>query len=179
MQVETQPASAQIHNTDGIQGAGNGLLERGKALAELPFDGTEAAAVLKMAEGALFAAGNQRGHQIPVTVNLKKALGLHGGPAFRTHQRGKDLVIGLDGLQFLLFEGSAAVSDNAAFSFAYVVIAGKEFQDHILRNQDVPYLDNGAECAAHGTRYSTRPPEERVARNSITESADTAAMLSR
>jgi hypothetical protein len=153
MEVETASAPSQIYYTNGIEGAGNGFFKGGKALAILAFNGTETTAVLEMAEGALLTARHQGCHQVSVTVYFEEALGLRRRTTLWTHKVLEYGIIGFDGFQFLFLERSTAVPHYAAFALANGIIAGEVLQNDVFRDQDIPYLYNGAEVfPLHGTR---------------------------
>ena len=138
-------AVPELHDADGIQLAGNGLAEGRFAGEELPLDGAEAVALLKMTEGALLAARHERRHQVAVPVNLEESLLVHGLPPFRAHQGRKCVIIGLDGVQFLFLQRGSTVADDATLPFAYGIIACEKLQDDILRHEDVSNLHDGSE----------------------------------
>ena len=91
------------------------------------------------------------------------------------------VIIGLDGLQFLLLQRRAAVADDAASAFANGIVAGEILQDDILRHEDVPNLDNGSErslVSHHSMTISAVEPAARADNISFTRAAVTPSTLS-
>ena len=134
-----------------------------------------------MAESTFLAAGHKRRYEVAVPVDLEETLLFHGLPPFRTHQGREHLIIGLDGIQFLLFQRSPAVPDDAAFSLAHGIITGEILYDDVLGHEDVPDFNDGSErslVSHHSTTISAADPAARVDNISVRRAAVTPFTLS-
>ena len=142
MQVEGLAAARELGYADGVQAAGDGLSQA------LALDRAQAVPVAGEVAERAGPTVCERGHEIAVPVDGKKAVANDRRPTLFGHQLFEGPVIAFEGRDLFLFKRRAALSFDAARSLAFLVIAGEVLTDDLLRHEDVAYLHYCSEKVA-------------------------------
>ena len=102
----------------------------------------------EMAVSALAATIYQRRDYISIPVYLKETLLINRCPSGFAHFMAELGIISLHLLYLGLFHRSTAISLNATYALALLIIAGKILHHDIFRDKDVAYLYDRSESGS-------------------------------